>query len=107
MTPDAEVTAAAEDRAISLIVGILGQHGATIYRSQAGRVWEALRDAALLADPNLAAERDRARDIAVALGGQVARVAALHHRDDDGTCYHCDWSEYPCPTVATLEGEGL
>ena len=36
----------------------------------------ALRDANLLADPNLTAERDRARDIAVALDGQVAAVRA-------------------------------
>ena len=36
----------------------------------------ALRDANLLADPALTAERDRARDIAVALEGQVAAVRA-------------------------------
>ncbi len=58
---------------------------------------------------NLAAERDRARDIAVVLEQQNAAALALHTAypslvGPQVTCVHCKWS-YPCPTARALTVE--
>ena len=78
---DADVTAAAEvlGRAMLDLRSLLarGLSGAEWSRTCGRHLAAALRAANLLADPRLTAERDRARDIAVALEGQVARVEAL------------------------------
>ena len=83
MRTDAEVLA------VEVVRGHLEAYGIPHARQHANHVAAALRDANLLADPNLTAERDRARDIAVALEGQVAAVRALAdewaaHTNDEG-----------------------
>ena len=97
MRTDAEVTAAAA----MVLTSAYDEQGVGAYFREHKRAAQALCDADLLADPGpgrtpqevtaaaertadlalrcvrLTADRDRARDIAVALEGQVARVAAL------------------------------
>lgn len=51
------------------------------------------------------ADRDRAREIAVALEQQVARVQGMHVRAAGISewCAHCE-EQYPCPTLRALDG---
>lgn len=78
---------------------------------------EAIRSELIVQSIEAEAERDRARDLAVALEGQVARVQGLHTPGVmyDGTgdqyCTHChdDPGAYPdqrwpCPTIRALDG---
>lgn len=50
----------------------------------------------------LVGERDRARDVAVALEAQVARVAELHRPGANGLCQECLAVAYPCDTALAI-----
>jgi hypothetical protein len=49
------------------------------------------------------ADRDRARDAAVALEQENARVRELHHSPKGALCVEC-CEEWPCPTIQIFDG---
>jgi hypothetical protein len=52
----------------------------------------------------LTAQRDLARDLAIALESQLAAAAALHRAEGEPHCVECD-AAWPCPTILALDPE--
>jgi hypothetical protein len=79
-------------------------------------VRQAARDAVVFAGvPDVLADRDRARSVAVALEQQVEAVERLHQPVDDPddglidgkpSCSNCENSPWPCRTIRFLSPAG-